>query len=1039
MKQITLNESDFEKRTLEKLQEKGYEYINSGEILKIRKNHSETLLIKHLEDSIKKINPEISNIHLNEVVGKIRRADQASLLVSNKYAHEILINGVKVFDKREKITRTYKFVDFNEIENNNFVVTNQFSMTSKNQDFKDQRPDIVVYINGLPLVVFELKSPTKNGDDIIIGAFNQIKNYQESLTSLFVFNFFNLISDLHTTKIGTITANIDRYSYWRNPNEKERSFVYQMDEVIDNLFEKQTFLNLLQNYTFFTKETNATKILAGYHQYYGVEKATESAVNAVESDKDNKKAGIFWHTQGSGKSYSMTMLAKNFINHKKKATIIVITDRSDLDEQIFQTFSKAEDFIGQEVHKINSISELKQTLKNKAQNGIYFSTVQKFDKTVGILSKREDVLIMTDEAHRSHSNIEAKYVRNEETFEVEKKFGSAALLRKAFPMATFIGFTGTPIEKEDFATKNIFGDYVTKYLMSDATKDGFVVPINYESRQAQLHLREDHIKQLDDALAEVRNEIIDESAAPAIVMKNVNKRLLKIDNLIGDPDRVKAVSKDFINHYKQRINILKGKAMFVAYNREIAMKYYEEIIKQAPELKENMRVIMTPNNQDPEQVTKLLGTKEYRRASASEFKDPNSNFKIVIVVDMWLTGFDAPSLDVIYLDKPIKMHNLMQTIARVNRVYTDKKNKQITKETGLVVDYIGIWRKLTEALAFYTNNGDSFEQKDGSWTNAEEVKEMLNEAIEKIFDICLEKMDIDFEKASNDKNYLFNIIEDMQQIVIAHKKEAQFINLVKPLSKLFKTTIAILDKEETIITQLLMIARSQIIKRELGKFDLDNKVEEIKTIMAKAIKHRQTIIYDTVENEKISLTTIINVIKNNKLGNKPELEAKKAQALAQALIKEVEKINMVKADKLSNKLSALLNKYDSNFMSVEEFMEGIKQIANEARKIDAEAHDLGITPEEMAFYQILLEDDHSKSEFDKQQIKKISLEVFQKVRKNINLSWTYNDAMKDNVRAEIYESLIIHGYPPENVKVVRENIVSQLERQIDRNPSFWEE
>ena len=520
----------------------------------------------------------------------------------------------------------------------------------------------------------------------------------------------------------------------------------------------------------------------------------------------------------------------------------------------------------------------------------------------------------------------------------------------------------------------------------------------------------------------------------------MNKQIQQISNIIADDNRIFLIAKDFMKHYKQRQNILKGKAMFVAYNRNIALKYYYKLIEIDPTIKNHIKVIMTPNNQsDTPEMLEIIGSKNYRRQLATDFKDANSNFKIAIVVDMWLTGFDAPSLDVIYIDKPIKMHNLMQTIARVNRVYTDDKNSSITKEAGLVVDYIGIWKKLEEALKFYTNNGDHFDKSNASWMNAEEIKEQLNKHKARIFKICLNNLTIDYQKAMIDPNYRYNIVEKMQEIIIINKHEEQFINLVGSLNRLFNSCLAKLSTKDRIITQLLFLTKSSLIKRELGNFSLSEQIDKIKDMMTDAITYNKTIVYDEIFNEKISLTRMINIIKNTKLNENPHLQTKETQIITQNLIKEVEKINMIKAEKLSNKLNMLLNKYDSNFINIDEFILGLKQIAEEAQNINSEAQNMGISPNEMAFYEILLSDDHSKSEYDKNEIKNIAVEVFEKVKSKINQSWIYNDGMKQKVRAEIFESLIERGYPPKNANIIRKSLVAQLEQQIDRDPNFMEE
>ncbi len=657
-----INEHKYEELVIKYFQEIGYLYKTSDEILTVRKDLGIVVLYNSLESAIRKIN-DVNEFEISNIIGEVRRTDEANLLKANEKAIKYMTEGIKVKGKDDEITKTFKIIDFENINNNEFIVTNQLRVISSHQNYDNQIPDIVIYINGLPVSIIELKSPAI--DDIshsIDDAYKQVQNYQSYMPSLFTWNILNVISNKHINRYGSLTASYTRYSNWRNLKSND---VINDEYFFESLFEKSNILNILKNFTFFTSGDDKAKIIAGYHQIQGIQEANESILKAM--DNHTGKAGIFWHTQGSGKSLSMVFLIRYINNIKMKLTTLIITDRKDLDNQLSNTFTSAIDFLGQNVKQIESISDLKETLNNRKQNGIYLCTVQKFNQTVGELSARDDILVISDEAHRSHKNINGKLEVLEEELKVEQKYGYAYYLRQAFPNATFMGFTGTPIETEDHQTKSIFGDYATKYLMSDAEADGFVVPIKYESRHAKLEIASQKKSELDALYKEVREEVLESTDLKADVQKHLNSKIQKMDMIIGDSDRINEIATDFVKHYKSRQSLLKGKAMFVAYNRDIAFKYYYKMIELDPELKKNIRVILTANNQkDTPEMLSIIGNDKYRKDSADEFKNPESDFKIVIVVDMWLTGFDAPCLDTLYLDKPIKMHNLMQTIAQFN-------------------------------------------------------------------------------------------------------------------------------------------------------------------------------------------------------------------------------------------------------------------------------------------------------------------------------------------------------------------------------------
>lgn len=1020
------NEHEYERKIISVFQENGYVYVPSLKMIEMRKDFGTVILFDELEKAIKRINENITQADINAIIDQVRRVDNANLLLGNKNAMEKLSDGIKIKNMTDDVTYTFKLIDFDNVRNNSYIITDQFKMISRHINYENQVPDLVVYINGLPISVIELKSPTLDESKSIEDAYDQIKNYQANMPTLFTWNIVNAISNMHINRFGSLTASYTRFSNWRDL-EKDSKEAYKY--FIKNLYNQKNILMLMKDFSFYTTGDDPAKIVAGYHQFLGVLKAADKTIQAM--DNKTGKGGVFWHTQGSGKSLSMVFLTRLVNNIKRKMTTIVVTDRRDLDEQLSETFQMAEKFLNQSVKQIESINDLKETLKGKIQNGVYLCTIQKFDETINKLSDRDDILIISDEAHRSHKNIHGRLEVLEDELSIKEKFGYAYYLREAFPNATFIGFTGTPIESDDYQTKSIFGDYSTKYLMTDATKDGFVVPIAYESRYAQLQIANDKKEELNKLYDNIKKEILKNTDLKSEVQKNLNKKLQKMDMIIGDPDRIKEIAKDFINHYKKRRNLLKGKAMFVTFNRKIAYSYYKEIIKIAPDLKDTIRLILTPNNQkDSKHMLELIGTDKYREESARIFKDPESDFKIAIVVDMWLTGFDAPSLDTIYLDKPIKMHNLMQTIARVNRTYTDKNNRNLVKESGLVVDYIGLWKKLEDALKFYTIGGGVV--ADIVPEDIEIIKKRLLKYLDNIYTKDLEnKIHIDKNKIY-DKNYLFDVIEEIQNIVIESKKKQQFVSKTKKLSKGLTSVISICSEIEKIKIQLLITARSMLIKRELGLIDIDFKIGEIKQLIAESIIYNKTIVNDNIDGNKISLTNIINDIINITASSETSaLEADKKARATRYAINELKAFNFVRSEKLTLKLQVLLDKYDSNHISIEEFLIGLKELGIEIKqtKDDVEKSDKDVV--ELAFYEIMLDDDYSKKEFDKGKIEKITKELYAKIKPMLNKRWLYNETIKQNVRAEMVKLLVLENYPPNVSERIRDRLIKQLEEQID--------
>lgn len=1012
-------EKEFETIFIRKLIDNGYEYLEADKALEKRTAIENILLLDLIEESIKRLNPGISQKNIHDVIKQIKASSSSDLIIANENGMSKLINGIKVFDNEKKMMITCKIVDFGNIKNNKFIVTNQFKMLSTHPTSRTQIVDIVIFLNGLPIIIGELKNPDNFSQKTLELAYKQLKNYQIYLKDLFVFNCFNFISDKFSNKYGTITSSYDRFFNWFDKSKHENL----LDNFINGLLSKEMILDIIKNYLFFTidnKNNLNNKIIAGYHQYQGV----NSAINRISQNIDNK-GGIFWHTQGSGKSFSMVFLAKKYINLNPRATILVITDRRDLDLQLADTFINSKRYLGQEPERIGTIKELKEKLNNKKQNGIYLSTIQKFTDEIGVLSTRDDILIIADEAHRSH-NLDLDFEIKKNELQLKIKEGNAQRLRKAFVNAVFVGFTGTPIEREDRSTKNIFGDYISKYLMLDAIKDGTIVDIFYEPRKKELHRDIEEFEKIDNEYELIKQKYKNDTFVYDEAVKSLGLKLNTFEKLIENDGRITAISSDFIKHYKSRVYILKGKAMFVVFNRKCAIKYYKEIIKQAPELRKNIRVIMTANKQaDASEVLELIGRDEDKKIFAKEFKDPDSEFKIAIVVDMWLTGFDVPCLDVIYIDKWLKMHNLMQAVARVNRVYNEDKTNKI-KSSGLIVDYIGLWKNLNKALDFYNNHGD---EVSITGKTSDEIKEQLLETIDDILNKYLGafKEKIWVKEDNEMKNYMF--IEELHNHLIKNNLVESFIDNSKGLTKMLSISLGILNEIETNVTVILIVLRKEIINFELGKIDVETDVKKISAKINNAIICKGT--FEEKYYEPVSLKDLINhlhILKTKTIN--PEYNAELIRITAYKVVDELKKHSIIRAKKLSEKIDQLINQLKEGHISLKDFKEILSDIAAEIVNNSA-ASKLNLSEAEYSFYELISQEIYTKKDITNKKLLTITHEIYNKVKNIITDLWRIRPVEKSKVKTQIKLILIKHNFPKESYSDNENSLRSQLTRQIE--------
>ncbi|MBR4923912.1 MAG: type I restriction endonuclease subunit R, partial [Bacteroidaceae bacterium] len=679
MNETNFTENSYEQAIIALFGEMGYRYECGYDIERDPRNplHEEVLMA-----SLRRVNPGMTSYALDELVKQLKEIDGADLVAQNETFTDYLQNGIPVEDKVNGEYRTVnaKLVDYENPEKNDFRIVNQWTV----EEYATKRCDLIVMVNGLPLVVMELKSPTNEGvgeDD----AYNQIKAYQKQIPSLFVYNAFNVISDMLTTRVGTLTAKQERYMEWKTKDgEYESNTVADYTTFFQGIFDRHRLLDLIQNFLCFDKaDGKAWKILGAYHQYFAVNKALQRTKVAVSGDG---KIGVFWHTQGSGKSFSMLFFTHLIIKHFAESTILVVTDRKDLDQQLYGQFGRCKDFLRTEPVNATSRTELIELLKNRQSGGIIFTTIQKFEEGNEPLSTRKNIIVMTDEAHRSQYGDEHWDAKTE-----TMKKGQALKMREALPNASFIGFTGTPISSRDKDTTEVFGDYIDIYDMTQAVEDGATRPVYYESRVIKLDLDNDVVRQLDTEF-----EALLEAGATEEQVTRAQKEVSRLEQVLSSDETIDSLVRDIIEHYEEnRADHLTGKAMIVALTRGVGIKIYQKMLELRPDWTEKVKVVMTASNKDPEEWHDIIGNEADKKELARKFKDNDDPMKIAIVRDMWLTGFDVPSLATMYVFKAMSGHNLMQAIARVNRVFPGK-------EGGLIIDYIGIAQALKQAMNDYT-------------------------------------------------------------------------------------------------------------------------------------------------------------------------------------------------------------------------------------------------------------------------------------------------------------------------------------------------
>ena len=1020
-------EDTYEQAIIELYENMGYEHIYAPDY---ERDYTNPLLESVLKDSLVRINSDLPEEAIQEAISKIKNFDTGSLLQKNVIFMDYLQNGitVKYFVKGEERSGIVHLIDFEaerdkkKRNRNSFYIVNQFTFL---ENRNNRRPDIILFINGLPLVLMELKSPAK--DEVgAENAYNQIRNYMQDIPSLFYYNAICVISDLSTNKAGTITSGFDRFMEWKTKdgNNEEVSYA-QFDTFYEGIFQRERLLDILKNFNLFSgSSTKRFKILAGYHQYFAVHKAVEKAIVATKTDG---KGGVFWHTQGSGKSLSMVFYAHLLQKVLESPTLIVMTDRIGLDDQLYTQFSQCADFLRQTPIQAESKEHLKTLLDGRSANGIIFTTMFKFERGEKPLSERRNIVVMADEAHRGQYGFDEKIVISENEKgqkEARTIVGNARVIHDALPNATFIGFTGTPISAKDRNTREVFGDYIDIYDMTQAVEDGATRPVYYESRVVHLKLDENTL-----ALIASTYDVLEKQSDTATIEKS-KKMLGQMESVLGADSTIESLCDDIVDHYeKYRANLLTGKAMIVAYSRPIAMKIYRRILKIRPAWKEKIGVVMTGSNNDPEDWKEIVGTKSHKEELARKFKDNDDPLKIAIVVDMWLTGFDVPSLATMYIYKPMHGYNLMQAIARVNRVFKDK-------EGGLIVDYVGIASALKAAMKEYTKRDQS---RYGDMDIAKVAYPKFQEKLQVCKDL-LHGFDFSGFIGGSPLTMAKLITGGVNFVLDASTPERKelFLKeamLLKHSHSLCSSMTTEIERHEAAYMEAV---RSTVIKITYGgsggkSLSLKEINAQINDLLKAAVQSEGVInLFDSSEmaGEEFSLfdPAVLDEIARMKEKNIAVEILKKLMSEQVSLYKRT---NIVQSQKFSEKITKVMNAYYNGLITNEEVIKELMKTAEEIKILYKNGKKLGLTQEELAFYDALTKPEHIKDFYKNDELIKLTRELTEMLRKNRTIDWQKKETARATMRKMVKRLLKRYHYPPEEYDFAINTVISQCELWSD--------
>ena len=1014
-------EESYENTLIQLFQDLGYQY-ECG--YNVEREYRNPYYEADLQDALRRQNPMLSDEVLQEAFRLVTHVNEGILEQRNETLMDYVQNGVEVKyseDGRAK-TALVKLVNFESPLQNQFKVVNQWTVV----EYEKIRCDMVVFVNGLPLVVIELKSPTREeaSDE---DAYRQIKQYQQKCPSLFVYNAFSVISDQLTSKAGTITAKENRYMEWKSVDgDMETTAFADYETFFNGIFQRERLIDILQNFICFDhKDGRTAKIMGAYHQYFAVNKALVKTDKAIGGDG---KIGVFWHTQGSGKSLSMVFYVHLLVQRYPQCTIVVVTDRNDLDQQLYEQFAGCQKFLRQEPQRVgfdlNEKGKLTKTagredlvrkLKDLQTGGIIFTTIQKFEEGTGLLSDRENIIVITDEAHRSQYGDEHWDTKAE-----KMKKGFALLMRESLPNASFIGFTGTPISQRDRDTKEVFGDYIDVYDMTQAVADGATKPVYYESRVIKLNLNEEALRKLDDEFDLLANEgATDEQINKARQENSGLKRIL------CHQDTIDSLCKDIIEHYeKYRQYELTGKAMIVAYNKEAAVKIYRRMLEMRPEWTEKVHVVASAANTDNPEWHDVIDAKRNKEYAAL-FKDDNSPMKIAIVVDMWLTGFDVPSLATMYVYKPMKEHNLMQAIARVNRVFPEK-------EGGLVVDYVGIAGALKQAMQDYTSRDKKqFGDPDIGKTALVKFQEKLEICRDLLHGFDYSRW---YEGTDPERSKLITAGVNFMLAIDKQDRRKNFIvesQLLHNAQTLCKSLLTDHDKLEVTFMDAVrvMLQRLDAKGTSITKHDIN---ERIARLLEQSLQSQGV---EVLTNVKFSLFNdgFLAEIKKMKERN---LALKLLEGLIKEKLRKFERTNVVQSLKFSEMMNNALSNYLKGMLTNEEVIAELLRMADEIKRAEHEGDELGLTIEEKAFYDALSSPEGVKEAYSSEEFVKLTKELTEQLRKNRTIDWNHKDTARAKMRVMVKRLLKKYKYPPEGQEQALNTVMAQCNKWADDEDNF---
>ncbi len=1043
-------ESHLEEATLEWFEELGYEIVFGPDIAPDgeypeREDYGDIILNDRLKEALTRINPKMPSGAIEDAFRQITIPQSPSLIMNNKAFQRMITDGidvqVKQADASYRTEKVYVF-DFEKPLNNEFMVANQFTIVEHGVE---KRPDVVAFMNGIPLVVIELKSASEENVDIT-HAYNQLQTYKMTIPSLFTYNSFMVTSDGINARAGTLTSDEDRFMSWRTIDGDDVAplSIPQLEVLIKGMFQRDRFLDIIKHFVLFQSDGKDTiKILAGYHQYHAVNKAVESTERATQESGD-RRIGVVWHTQGSGKSLSMVFYAgKLVINEElENPTIVIITDRNDLDDQLYGTFLKSKDILRSTPVQATDRTHLRELLNNRTSGGIIFTTIHKFapfaneskeeieldmvaeDSAVYrssmILTDRKNVIVMADEAHRSQYGFGADIVKGVD--EADVKYGYAKYMRDSLPNASYIGFTGTPVELTDKNTRAVFGDYIDVYDMTRAVEDGTTVKIFYESRIAKLELPEELKPKVDTEYDEI-TEYQEYSQK-----EKLKSKWARLEAIVGANERVKQIAKDIVEHFEKRDQAQEnegGKAMIVAMSRRIAIDLYKEIVVLRPDwhsddlMAGKIKIVMTGASSDPAEWQKFIGTKASRETLAKRMKDKNDELKLVIVRDMWLTGFDVPSMHTMYIDKPMQGHNLMQAIARVNRVFKEKQG-------GLIVDYIGIAENLKEALAQYTES-----DKKTTGVDTEVASQVLLEKHDLIKELLFGH---DYSKFFTGKpsEKMQAIVETMDYIIgLREDRKNDYIKLVTEMARVY-SLCATTDVAESLNVEVgfhkaVKASLVKMISEDNRKKTTSQLDSELNQLISKSISSNEVVdILGSVGLSKPNIAILSEEFLEEVKGMKQKnLAIELLNRLLKGSIKTFSRRNLVQSKKFSELLEAAIRKYQNRAIETTQVIIELIELAKQISEAEKRGENTGLTPDELAFYDALADNESAKEIMGEDILKQIARDLTQSIKNNISVDWAIRESVQAKMKMTIKRLLKKYGYPPDKTAKAVDIVMEQ--------------